>query len=154
MNTSPDNNNNSTSSSSTSNKSTSNHDNRKRGNINLKFEKRKKLIQLREDITDEFHLQLDADNGESPLILIELDKKEWKRLKPNSIDVSSGFAHLPANTHINKKKIYYNNIKYGDNLLQNKNNITTKKMEMKDESSFYTHPVDQKQSRMGKGPQT
>ena len=116
MNTSPDKNNNSTSSSSTSKKSSSSH-NRKRGNITLKFEKRKKLIQLPEDITDEFHLQLDADNGETPLILIEFDKKEWKRLKPNSIDVSGGFAYLPDNTHINKKKIFYSNIKYGDNLL-------------------------------------
>ena len=108
---------------------------RKRGNVNNKFECRKKIIQQREDIIDEFHLQLQADNGESPLILIELDKREWKRLQPNSIYISNSNAQLPDKTHVSKKKIFYNTIEYGKNLMSNKNNITSKKLVMKDESA-------------------
>ena len=113
----------------------SNDSSRKRGNVAKKFERRKKVIQQREEIIDEFHLQLQADNGESPLILIELDKKEWKRLQPNSIYISNSNSHLPDKTHVSKKKIFYNSIEYGKNLNCNKNNITSKKLVMKDESA-------------------
>ena len=44
----------------------SNDNSRKRGNVAQKFERRKKVIKQREEILDEFHLQLEADNGESP----------------------------------------------------------------------------------------
>ena len=49
---------------------------KKRGNYPENFEKRKQLVQKREELDYEFHIQLQADNGESPLILLELGKKE------------------------------------------------------------------------------
>ena len=52
---------------------------RKSGNSNIKFEKRKKVLKMRYDIKDGLHFLLEAEDGESPLILIELSKKEWKR---------------------------------------------------------------------------
>ena len=107
---------------------------RKRGNDPSKFERRKKLVPLRKATADGFHLALDADNGESPLILVELDKKQWRRLKQNSIYLSGAFSHLPDKAHINKKKIFYNTIEYGEHLLHTKNNITRKNMVMKDEA--------------------
>ena len=46
-----------------------NNTTRKRGNVPSKFKTRKKLLQQREDLVDDFHIQLEGDNGESPLIL-------------------------------------------------------------------------------------
>ena len=112
-----------------------NNTTRKRGNVPSKFKTRKKLLQQREDLVDDFHIQLEGDNGESPLILLELGKKEWKRLQPNSIYVSDARIYLPEKAHCTKKKIYYNTIEYGKNLTCTKNNITSKELIMKDESN-------------------
>ena len=70
------------------NNSTTNNTSRKRGNIPTKFERRKRVKDLREDVTDELDLLLNAENGESPLILFELSINEWKKMQPNSIDLT------------------------------------------------------------------
>ena len=53
---------------------------RKPGNLKMKLEKISRRIDQREDL-NEFHLQLSDDKKDSPLILIELSKAEWQRLK-------------------------------------------------------------------------
>ena len=68
---------------------------RKSGIPNNKFDKRKKTLKLRDDIKDELHLLLEAEEGESPLILIELNKKEWKRYQPTSISLSDITSYTP-----------------------------------------------------------
>ena len=73
---------------------------RKSGNPNNKFDKRKKTLKLRDDIHDELHQLLEAEDGESPLILIELNKKEWKRYQPTSISLSNIRAYTPPNKNI------------------------------------------------------
>ena len=109
---------------------------KKRGNKN-KIEHRKKQQKLREVVTSEFDSQLDSVNGDSPLILIELSTTEWKRLMPNAIEITNSKVHLQPDTHINKRKIFYNNIKYGSNISKNPSNIQTKTLAMKDESPKY-----------------
>ena len=109
---------------------------KKRGNKN-KIEHRKKQQKLREVVAIDFDSQLDSANSKSPLILIELSTTEWKRLMPNAIEITNSKVHLQPDTHINKRKIFYNNIKYGSNISKNPSNIQTKTLAMKDESPKY-----------------
>ena len=86
---------------------------------------------------DQFHLQLQADNGESPLILLELGGKEWKRLEPNAIFVSNAYRHLPEKKYVNKTTMFSKNMVFGQHIAATKNNVTQKTLVMKDDSSSF-----------------
>ena len=110
---------------------------RKSGNSNIKFEKRKKVLKMRDDIKDDLHFLLEAEDGESPLILIELSKKEWKRYQPTSICLSGITSFVPENHNILHRQIYYDTVEMG-NKIQNKNDdiiISNKTMTMNESNS-------------------
>ena len=52
----------------------------KRGNHPDKFKRRKVQKELRIDLGDELDLLLNAEDGESPLILFELSINEWNNI--------------------------------------------------------------------------
>ena len=83
--------------------SSNKNEKRKSGNSNKKFDKRKKILKLRDDISDELHLLLELEDGESPLILIELNEKEWKKYQPTSISLSDIVCYTPP------KKMFFTN---------------------------------------------
>ena len=70
-------------------------------------------------MTDELFLQLDAENGSSPTVLIELNDKEWKRLKHNSIYVKGLHTFKPKGATTHKSIVNYGEIELGSNLTKN-----------------------------------
>ena len=57
----------------------------KRGNFPSKSEKRKKVESLRNNVKEELDSLLNAEKGQSPLILFKLRINEREKIKPNSI---------------------------------------------------------------------
>ena len=110
----------------------------KRGNQKEKFDKRKKNKINREDMTDELFLQLDAENGSSPTVLIELNDKEWKRLKHNSIYVKGLHTFKPKGATVHKSIVNYGEIELGSNLSKNVSCIKQKNFDMRDENKSIT----------------
>lgn len=116
------------------NNSTTNNTSRKRGNIPTKFERRKRVKDLREDVTDELDLLLNAENGESPLILFELSINEWKKMQPNSIDLTDIYVEKPEKKSILHQKVMYRNYEFGTNITNNEENVTPTTLKLTDES--------------------
>ena len=111
----------------------------KRGNHPDKFKRRKVQKELRIDLGDELDLLLNAEDGESPLILFELSINEWNTIQPNSIYLSDIYSEKPPKKSILHRKIYYRNYELGSNILNNNTNaspkISSKKLKMKDENT-------------------
>ena len=102
----------------------------KRGNIPMKFDRRKKMKGLREDKVEELDIMLNADSGESPLILFELSRNEWEKIQPNSIDLKDVYIEKPEKKSILHQKILYKSYNFG-------NNITSKF-----QHNTYNHPYE------------
>ena len=91
----------------------------KRGNFNSKSERRKKTKTLCNNIKEELDTLLNADKGESPLILFELSNHEQEKMKPNSIFLDNAYIIKDKDKSILHQKIHYSNYVMRDNITKN-----------------------------------
>ena len=105
---------------------------RKKGNLETKSVERKKMKQQKVDLSNHLNVQLSAEKKASPLILMELSKKQFHQLKKNIIHLSSCEISSQEKKSVLHNQTHYSEIQYGDEIQRSSKCITQIALKMND----------------------
>ena len=101
-----------------------------RGNLADKSPMMIERAMMKEELGSILSEQL-AHSKQAPTILIELSKRQWHRMKNNSIHLSKASIIKSNDKNVLHNQIYYESIEYGSNIKLQKNNFDVRTFKMK-----------------------
>ena len=113
---------------------------RNRGNYDNKSVLTMERIAMKDDLVSTLSDNL-VHSKKSPTILIELSKRQWTRLKSNSIHLSGATLITSKEKSVLHNQVHYDKIEYGDNIKKQDNNFKNRSFKMKDSSTHLNTAV-------------